>query len=200
MLTLLAASVGMLPSADAWVYPHSSNPGQESVLRVWGDGETILDPVHPSEGTFSYAFMQWKLSESAKPLKAARLELFIQSHADLSEEDMKASPLVAVPLSSSFEENTYMSTNVEPRPLNQVLGKAKAEKAGENWKLTIDLLSEEGKPFNKLIEAAMKGNKVLSIALVSKISPAESRGHIYRVHSKEASETLRPRLFLDWEE
>jgi hypothetical protein len=191
----------MLPSADAWVYPHSSNPGQESVLRVWGDGETILDPVHPSEGTFSYAFMQWKLREAAsKPLKAARLELYIQSHADLSDEDMKASPLVAVPLTSSFEENTYMSTNVEPRPQNQVLGKAKAEKSGENWKLTIDLLSEEGKPFVKLAEAAGKGNKVLSIALVSKMSPAESRGHIYRIYSKEASEALRPRLFLEWEE
>jgi hypothetical protein len=199
MVALLAhlafAAYTLSPSDDVWAYPHSSSPGQESILRVWGTGEKAVDAVSFEEGATSHGFMQFKLNDvKESELKSATLIVFADASESLTEEFVKKFPLEVYAMKGTLNEKEYQFDAQPVLPTEQLFGKATAEKVDGKWKLSIDLLSnKEGKFAEFFAEAKKSGN--LGFTLASKVSPADRTG-IYRVHSKESEEKFRPKLEL----
>lgn len=198
---LIALAVGSTwsatPSGDVWVYPHSSTPGGEPFLRVWGDGATAIDKLIPPADAFSHGYLNFALKEVPKgELKSAKLVLVNVPNAELTEAVIKAAPLEVFGLKGTFKEDTFSFTDTKCGPLEPSFGKSASEKTETGIRLTVDLMDEKG-AFKKYFEEA-RGSGVLGLALAAKLSPADSRGMIYKVNSKEAAEKDRPLLTLEF--
>lgn len=197
MVTLAAALIlgstwAKTPSDDVWVYPHSSDPGAEQLLRVWGDGEVSVDANYPPDGSFSYAYVQWDISDLPKgDLEGATLTVYALWNEELSAETVEKFPLEIRALKPTLDEKRFSYDKGEA-PAPKALAKGKAEKVDKNWKFTFDLNDKDGK-FKELLAGARDGGKI-AFAFTSKISPAESRSLIYKINSKEGPKELRPEL------
>lgn len=199
MIALLAglafSTVTLTPSDDVWVYPHSSSPGSETFLRVWGDGSSAVEATFMDDGGFSYAYLQWPTRELKVGVpKKATLTVFATAPEDLTAEKVKAAPLQAFGLSASFKEDAFMAGQTEVRPKGDSLGKATAGRKGDKWVLTIDL----GESFREAVSKAQADGKPIGLALASAISPAESRSQLYKIYSKENPAEFRPALALEY--
>lgn len=199
MFTAIAAIVlstwTATPASDVWVYPHSSDPGGEEYMRVWGDGEKAIDSIVPPADSFSYGYMQFDLKDLPKgELKAAKLTVWNVANEELKDDVLTAAPLEVFGLKGTFVEKTFSFLDAKCQPVAPSLGKAKSEKGADGIKLEFDLLDAKGE-FAKLVEASRSAGS-LGLALASKISPEDSRGMIYKVNTKEGPEKLRPSLSL----
>ena len=193
----LASTWSATPAGDVWVYPHSSTPGGEPFLRVWGDGSTAIDTTVPPGDAFSHGYVNFALKELPKgELKSAKLVVWNIPNPELTVDAIKAAPLEAFGLKGTFKEDTFSFTDTKCGPEKPSFGKSVGEKTETGIKLTIDLMDEKG-AFKKYVEDA-RSSGVLYLALVTAMSPADSRGMIYKINSKEAAEKDRPLLTLEF--
>ncbi len=181
------------PEGDVWVYPNSSDPGTEPLLRAWGNGDKATDSQLPPGDEFSYSYLQFDLKDLPKgDLDTAQLTVVNIPNEALTPEVMKTFPLEAYGMKGTFTENKFSFADTTVGPTDALFGKATSEKIAEGIKLTINLVDEKG-AFKKALEAARTSGK-LDICLATRMSPAESRSFIYKVNSKEGPKDLRPSL------
>ena len=205
MLTTLAAVIlgstwSATPSADVWVYPHSSNPGGEAFMRVWGDGSKPIDTMIPPSDAYSYGYVAFALKDLPKgKLKKAELTVWNAPNDGLTAEEIKANPLEVFGMKGDFKEDGFSFDGSTCGPIDPSFGPSTFVQKNESGiQLTINLLTKEG-AFAKALEAAGKTGTIY-LALGSKISPAESRSMIYKIATKESPEKLRPVLTIETEE
>lgn len=168
-------------------------------MRVWGDGTKAIDAAIPPSDAFSYGYMAFSLKDMPKgKIKSADLVVWNVPNAELDEATMKSTPLEVFGLKGDFKEDTFMFDGATCGPIDPSLGKAMfVQKTDDGIQLRIDLLKSEG-VFQKALDAA-SATGTLYLALASKISPEESRGHIYKIATKESPEKLRPVLTIETE-
>lgn len=188
------------PSADVWVYPHASDPGTAESMRIWGDGLAALDKAESSDGTFSYGFLSWDLKGIPKtPVKSAKLTLYAIGNEVLTAEIMEKAPIEVFALKGNVDEKTFKFGNTEVAPSTLPFGKSKVEKDGDGWKLTVDLLNEPKSEFAESFKVSREKGW-FSIVLASSISAAESRGMMYKIHTKEGAKGKQPVLTIEFED
>lgn len=199
LLSQTPQTFDLSPSADAWVYPHSSDPGGEKLMRIWGDGSESVDKVFPSGGEFAYGYLVFdvpKLTDGTRyKVSSASMVVFAQANEELTPAIFKEFPLEVRGLEKTFEEKTFHIDTFKEGPYAGIFGQAvTAEKVGDNLKFTIDLLGKDSEFADWFNVGARTGK--FAISLTSKISPAESRSMIYKVFTKENDKALVPKLIV----
>lgn len=193
-------SIDVIPSADAWVYGHSSNPGSVEVLRVWGTGSDALEQTVPPSGECSYAYLNFPIEpldvESVK-VTEAKLIVYIQKTEGMTAEHITEFPLEARGLDLTFNEKEFRVDSLKKGPDAAVFGKSgKPEAVGaDKYKLVIDLLAKDS-PFGEWFQRGM-GKKLMGIALTS-TAPSADGGNYYRIFSKESEKNVQPRLVVKY--
>lgn len=199
VLLCLAGPWTATPKADVWVYPHSSNPGGESYMRVWGDGTKATDENIPPADAFSYGYIAFDIASLPKgEITSASLTVWNAPNPALTADVVKASPLEVFGLKGEFSEEGFSFDGAKCGPTGSSLGTSTIAATGETGiKLVIDLKGEDH-AFAKAVEAA-RSSGTLYLALASKISPAESRSNLFKIATREAPEAQRPVLSISVE-
>lgn len=192
-------TLDVTPSADAWIYPHSDEPGQAELLRVWGNGSDSMEKDVPPTGECSYAYFDFPVS-GLKPelykVTEAKLVVYFNKTEDLTAEAMKSFPLEAHALDLVFTDKDIHVDTLKKGPEAAIFGKGTtAEASGtDKYKMTIDLMGKDS-PFGEWFEKSIKPGQI-GIALTSTIFPGDSRGALYRISSKEGAKELTPHLIV----
>lgn len=172
---------------DIWAY-NRVNGATFSVLSVWGDGTTDLNP-NKLDGSPLWSTSWLKFDLSAVPageyiVTSATLTLNM-APAGLSLADGQANPLRARALAPNFSEATWSySSATNPYPTDPIFGNADLANynASSNWVSTINLL-ETGmfqQYFNTHAGAA------IAFGLTSTIQATQTtQGNSYGIYSKQ---------------
>ncbi|CAN5474650.1 hypothetical protein BH11ARM1_BH11ARM1_00690 [soil metagenome] len=201
----LAQTMTLTPSDDLWVYPHASDAGGDTFLRVWGvEGKSVPADAGEAED-FSMGYLRFSLAgtPSGETLKSATLELTNVAQPGFTVEQAKFAPLEARSLPCNFVEEgwTYekLAQTMPKAGIDGLFGSGSPTTvAGETISISIDLLKGTG-GFAKAFAAAQASpEKAIAIALTSPLNPAElGRSAVYKVYSNnEKDEKLRPKLVL----
>jgi hypothetical protein len=198
MVSVIAlAFVGLTPTDDVWVYPHSSDPGGDAYFRIWGaEGQPVSgDPA--DAGQFSYGYLRFDVSRfpTFLSLKAARLVLTQVENPSYPPEASAEAPLQVRALTGDFTEKTWKYEN--SAKVSPVLGKEAFFGTGklkaDSLVITIDLLAGKA----KLAEAVKGGT--LNLALVSALDPSQGERAMYKLWTRDAKdEKVRPHLELEF--
>lgn len=202
------ATVVELPvSGDVWVYTHSSDPGSDSVLRVWGAGGKSVSPSAGDRDSFSYAYLQFDISKvTQRSLKSAILVLTCATKLE-ADPGRKDWPVEVRGLTAAFEEKSFTYEMGEKiAPSEEVYGTGflqDEDKNSDPQVIKINLTGAKSK-FRETLVNQLKNNlgtNPLSLALTSKFDPAElGRKNIYKFFSKENKDvSVRPKLVLEFE-
>jgi hypothetical protein len=201
------AIVELPVASDVWVYTHSSDPGSDTILRVWGAGGKSVTSSAGDRDAFSYSYLQFDVSKFAgRNLKSATLVLTCATKLD-AEPGRKDWPVEVRGLTASFEEKSFTYEMGEKiAPTDEVFGTGYLQDEDKNADpqiIKINLTTEKSK-FRELLSKQLKGNadvKSVSFALTSKFDPAElGRKNIYKFFSKENKDlSVRPKLVLEFE-
>ncbi len=206
-----ADTITLTPSDDVWVYPHASDPGRDETVRIWGAGgrSVAADPIDAED--FAYGYLRFKLPAHIKSARivGATLELTNVINDELDPDEVAASPLEVRPLIGTFDEKSWTYTNIaKTHPNGKVVwgkGGPKLVK-GEPVKISIDLMvrgKDQVGPtdFHKVLSASFPATAdaegQLALALTTTVDAAAvGMKRIYKIYTKEAEESRRPRLVL----
>lgn len=113
---------------DVWAYVHAANPGGDPVLRVWGNDGIDLNPsgypgVPFSQSFFSYAFLQWDLSDLPPDYRWNGATLTITVVED-SNYDPVTDDVYLRGLTGPFDETTWLfgEPGTEPIDAGRIVG------------------------------------------------------------------------------
>lgn len=202
---LAPTTVRLTPTDDLWVYPHASDPQKDAYLRVWGVEDRAVAEDPSDAGNFSYSYLQWDVSSipAGAKVSGAKLILVHVSDPKYTEHLAQKAPLQARPVIGAFTEKTWSyadSAKVYPAAEEKsVFGSASPSpwpKAGEEFKLTLDLLKGPN-DFSKYLAASLAAKKPLALALTTKleVNAVEGVQALYKVYSKDSPASLtRPAL------
>lgn len=206
MVTLLVASlalqtINLFPTDDIWVYAHASDPGGDSVMRVWGiDGDSVPSSATDAE-SFSMGYLKFSLADvpSGLTLKGAHLIVHQAPSPGYTLEQSKAAPLEARLIPANFSEKTWSESSIEetlPKKDDLALGSAPPDSIeGDDVTISIDLMKNAD-----ALKKALAG-KEIAIALTTTMdASALGRAAIYRIYSREEKDEHRvPKLVLDFD-
>lgn len=197
-----ATGLYMSPTDDIWVYANASDPQKDEYLRAWGSNGRAIPIPGDDPQAYSWSLLKWDLSgfsDKSKILEA-QLVLNVAPDAGYAAKDAAEAPLEARPVKPGFSESKWNYTDAEAFEPTGSEGDVFGETAPTNvysagFKIVIDLLKGPS-DFRDYFMKAMKKDKVISIAIASKIDPSKlGREGIYKVFSKDASDPMmRPAL------
>ena len=194
-------TVTLTPSDDVWVYPHASDPGTDSFLRVWGsDGKSVSADADHNE--FSYGYLRFDLSGiQTGALKSATLVLTHAPSQGWTLATAVSNPLEARLLKGDFDEKTWSYDKIDKcapdSSKDALLGLGNPDKLpeeGKAAKFEIDLMKSP--TFGALLKPTIPNH--VNIALASKVDPATlGRMSVYKFYSKDnADKSVQPTLKL----
>jgi hypothetical protein len=194
----------LTPIDDVWVYTHSSSPGTDPFLRVWGVGGRAVPSDAAMADEYSMGYLRWTLGGVPRnqTLKSAELVVFHAANPGFTLEQAKKAPLEARTLRSTFDERTWnyekIADLLPPTAKEAVYGTGTPQTLeGDAIPIRIDLMKGPA-DFRAALKAA---GDSMAIALTSTLDMSElGRTGIYRVHSKDDRDpAVRPKLILVFE-
>lgn len=195
------------PTADAWVYPHASDGGRDTFLRIWGAGGKSVAQDAGEIENFSYGYLKFELPRTAptKGIKSAVLVLTHIADPAYTAEFSKLNPIEVHSLGTAFEDKTWsydIAQKVVPSA-KEIFGKAWAEKLtkdGKEFQITIDLMKGPAS-FEKYWAGTITGERMMGLALASVVDVAEvGTKSAYKVYSHESENPdKRPKLIVEFE-
>ncbi len=202
----LSAATGMYmaPTDDIWVYANAQDPQKDEYLRAWGsNGHAIPLPGEDPQAA-SWSLLKWDLSGYGPDTKIVDAQLVLNAAPDAgyTVKDAADAPLEARPVKSTFTEGKwdyaqaveFIPTGSESNTFGET-SPTKIDSGG--FKIVIDLMHGPA-DFTDYFTKAMKKDKVIAIAITSRIDPSKvGREGIYKVFSKDAGDPMmRPALRL----
>lgn len=204
----LPQSVEIPANSSIWVYSHSSDPADETFLRIWGANGRSLPKDAGSAEDFSFAYLRFDLSklESGTP-KSIDLILYNKVPIDFSKGTSVINPLEVHILNSPFDPKTWQfQQSVTIVPDKGILGNGKV--VGDTQTIEdvkaqeIDVSISVSK--SKSWFDSTNSNHFAYLALASSIDAAAVRngtgsGGFYKIFSATVPQKgLRPRLVIHY--
>lgn len=194
---------------DVWVYPHASDPGGDSALRVWGLGGKAVAPTPADAENYSYGFLKFAFNNVPADKKLVGAYMFLKPtgkpEIDPASKDW---PLEVRPLKGKFDEKSWTQEQLSSTSPSEtevygsgVVALTDGPSSGEKeYEIKIDLLGKDSK-FSEAVLKAIKDKQPMFLALTSKYDVSEmGMKGVYKVFSKDnKSEMDRPRIVLKFE-
>ena len=193
---------------DVWVYPHSSDPGGDSFLRVWGLGGKSVAASAGDAEDFSYSYLRFSFDKVPTDKKLVGAYMFLKP-AGTPEIDANAKswPLEVRPLKGKFTEKDWAYTQISDVSPSEsevygtgVVSAADGPGAEKAFEIKIDLMGKDSK-FSTALSKMLSEKQPMFVALTSKYDVSEmGMKGVYKVFSKDnKDELIRPRLVLKFE-
>jgi hypothetical protein len=208
-LALLAAAqtTSLHPTDDIWVYNFAADQASDPFNRCWGsEGKSVGDDNVGDAGSWSVMkFDIGKLPEGK--LTSAELSLYFVPNPSIDDDLGKKFPIEVRSVTSKFEEENFKfenASNIRPKTGKESLITTSPvtmyANASGPTKITIKLLTENGKFQSYLKEALSSQNKELAFAITSALTPEEAgESLIYKWYSTNSDEATKPTLTLTFE-
>ncbi|MCW5938791.1 MAG: hypothetical protein KF884_05410 [Fimbriimonadaceae bacterium] len=192
-----AQSLSLRPTDDVWVYEHSVDPGGDPISRVWGDGTRSFRDSYPPGQEFSYTYLRFdlgSLSGSSYRVESAVLRITSRP-AGYSRQAALANPLEARALGRDFTEATWNYADpTNPNPLGLFgSGDMGGHSTASDFVIPIDL-NQNRSLFGQALNAAVKGDKKLKVALTSRLRVDDMGGQPYRLYTRDFPLVVRQPL------
>lgn len=195
-------------NASIWVYSHSSDPADETFLRIWGANGRSLPKDIGSAEDFSFAYLRFDLSKLATGTpKSVELVVYNKAPMDVSKGTAVINPLEVHILNSPFDPKTWQfQQSVTIVPDAGILGNGKVvgtpQTFGDVQAQEIDIPISVAKA--KSWFDSSNSAHLAFLALASSIDAAAARnggsgGGFYKIYSATVSQKeLRPHLVIKY--
>ncbi len=200
---LQAKTLSLVPTDDAWVYPHGGDAMNDVYIRAWGaDGNAVAQSPNDADA-FSYTYMKFDVSgvPAGAKIKTGKLVLTHVPNAGYPKEAMTKTPLEVRAIGTDWSEKKWQfeisKKNAPKSGKEAIFGTSTAAgyQSDKEFKIEIDLSKSEG--FAALLKAS--AGKELGLCLTSRMDPGENgRAYIYKMFSRnEEKASRRPVLELE---
>jgi len=199
-----ATGMYMAPTDDIWVYANAQDPQKDEYLRAWGSNGHAIPIPGDNPQAASWSLLKWDLSGYSPDTRILEAQLVLNAAPDAgyTAKDAADAPLEARPVKPGFSESKWdYAQAVEFTPIGSeenTFGETSPtniDSAG--FKIVIDLMHGPAN-FKDYFEKAMKKDRIIAIAITSRIDPSKvGRDGIYKVFSKDSGDpVMRPALRL----
>ncbi len=193
-----------MSDASVWVYSHSSDPADETFLRVWGSNGRALPKDIGSAEDYSFGYLRFHVARiTAIQPKEVDLIVYNKVPLDFTKGTSIINPLELHLLDKPFHPKTWeFQQSVTIAPDHAILGIGKLVGPIQ----TIDQLKVQGIEIKiplakfKILMASANKKHVVYLALASAIDAAAMRngngsGGFYKFYSSAVPQKeLRPRI------